>query len=191
MSKKNSGTHPALKHGAYSGTALLPGEDPTEFEKLHNKLIAEFAPAGPLEEDIVANIARLIWRKQNLDSYRLAGLAQSRIREIHHELVPQIGDITSFLDTCDPEKVKAATKAADEQAQKELGAFYELAKLGEVATIDYLQNELSLIDRLDGMIDRCIKRLLLVRGLKSISPSAPTTQLPAPSELPLLSDLPV
>jgi hypothetical protein len=29
------------------------------------------------------------------------------------------------------------------------------------ATIDYLQNELTLIDRLDGMIDRCIKRLLL------------------------------
>jgi hypothetical protein len=64
MSKRNIGIHPALKHGVYSGTALLPGEDPGEFEKLHNKLIAEFAPAGPLEQDIVANMARLIWRKQ-------------------------------------------------------------------------------------------------------------------------------
>jgi len=28
------------------------------------KIIAELAPAGPLEEDIVVNMARLIWRKQ-------------------------------------------------------------------------------------------------------------------------------
>jgi hypothetical protein len=118
-------------------------------------------------------MARLIWRKQNLSSYRLVDLAKSRISVIHHELVPQI-DVNFAWDTRDPEKVQAATKAADEQAQKELGLFYELTKLGEVATIDYLQNELSLIDRLDGMIDRCIKRLLPARGLKSISPSAST-----------------
>jgi hypothetical protein len=63
----------------YSGTALLPGEDPGEFELLHNKLIAEFAPAGPFEQDIVANMARLIWRKQNLGivwlTWRNGGLA--------------------------------------------------------------------------------------------------------------------
>jgi len=32
-------------------------------------------------------------------------------------------------------------------------------------------HELSIIDRIDGMIDRCLKRLLLVRGVKSISSS--------------------
>jgi len=175
MSKKNSGIHPALKHSGYSGTALLPGEDPGDFEKLHNKLIAEFAPVGPLEEDIVADMARLIWRKQNLRTYRLADLTKKRIAKIHSELVPQINyDIPLIPDTRDLEKVKAAKKAADEQARKELGALYELVELGDVATIDYLQNELSLIERLDGMIDRCIKRLLLVRGLKSISSSAST-----------------
>jgi hypothetical protein len=173
MSKKNSGIHPALKHGVYSGTALLPGEDRGEFEKLHSKLIAEFGPAGPFEEDIVANLARFLWRKQNLGTYRLASLAKQRIGEIHHELVPQIDHDIPFLipDTRDPEKVKIATKAADQQAQKELGQFYELARLGDVATVDYLPNELSLIDRLDGMIDRCIKRFLMVRGLKSLSSS--------------------
>lgn len=176
MSKKNSGIHPALKHGVYSATALLPGEDPGDFEKLRNKLIAEFAAAGPLEQDIIATMARLIWRKQNLSTYRLAKLVKRRIGSIRYELVPQINyDIPSLNpDTRDPEKVKAAEKAADEQARKELGALYELAELGDVATIDYLQDELSLIDRLDGMIDRCIKRLLLVGGLKSISPSAST-----------------
>jgi hypothetical protein len=32
--------HSALKHGAYSGTCLLPGEDPAEFKKLHQDLVA-------------------------------------------------------------------------------------------------------------------------------------------------------
>ncbi len=176
MSKKNSGTHPALKHGVYSGMVLLPGEDPGDFEKMHNKLIAELAPVGPIEEDIAAEIARLLWRKQNLRTYRLADLTKNRIARIHDELVPQpdYDHSLSYGDTRDPEKVKAAKKAADEQARKELGALYELVELGDVATIDYLQNELSLIERLDGMIDRCLKRLLPVRGLKSISSSAST-----------------
>jgi hypothetical protein len=175
MSEMNSGIHPALKHGVYSGTALLPGEDPDEFEKLRKSLIADVAPAGPLEEDIVATIARLVWRKQNLSSYRLAGLAKRRTSAIHRKIVPQnpYGVTTVVLDTRDPEKVEAAEKTADAQAQKELGIFFELAKLGEITTVDYLQNELSLIDRLDGMIDRCVKRLLLVRGFKSLSPSEP------------------
>jgi hypothetical protein len=38
--------HPALKHGAYSATALLPGENPADFRELHQCLIAELAPGG-------------------------------------------------------------------------------------------------------------------------------------------------
>jgi hypothetical protein len=172
--------HPALKHGVYSGTSLLPGEDPDEFENLHKQLIAEFAPAGSLERDIVASLARFVWRKQNLSIYRLAGLAKQRIGAIHRELVPQIDHsvVTVTLDTRNPQKVKAAEKAADAQAQKELGIFYELATLGEGATVGQLQNELSLIDKLDGMIDRCLKRLLMVRGFKSLCSGTST----APSE---------
>jgi len=64
--------HPALKHGGYSSTAVLPGENPAEFEELHQALIAELAPTGALEEDIVADIARLVWRKQNLATFRRA-----------------------------------------------------------------------------------------------------------------------
>jgi hypothetical protein len=170
MGKKSFGIHHALKHGVYSGTSLLPGEDQDEFERLHKKLIAEFNPLGPLEEDIVATMARLVWRKRNLGSYRLAALASSRIESIRSQLVSQV-DGLRLISPSDPEEVKAAEKTADESALKELGPFYELGKLGDVATIEYLDKELSLVDRLDGMIDRCIKRLLLVRGLKSISPS--------------------
>jgi hypothetical protein len=37
--------HPAIKHGAYSATALLPGEDSAAFTELHQKIIAELAPS--------------------------------------------------------------------------------------------------------------------------------------------------
>ena len=64
-------TPPALKHGAYSATAILPGESQAEFEKLHRDTITEWTPSGVLENDIVMTITRLLWRKQNLDTLRI------------------------------------------------------------------------------------------------------------------------
>jgi hypothetical protein len=66
MQNRVNRNHPALKHGAYAATAVLPGERPADFEKLHRHLIAEYAPSGVHEEHIVMNMARLIWRQQNL-----------------------------------------------------------------------------------------------------------------------------
>jgi hypothetical protein len=76
MRNRGNRNHPALKHGAYSATAVLPGESQAAFEKLHRSLIAEFTPSGMMEDDIVADMARLIWRKQNLGTLRTAELAQ-------------------------------------------------------------------------------------------------------------------
>ena len=79
--------HPALKHGGYAATAILPGENRPDFEKLHQSLIAELAPAGALEDDIVATIARMVWRKQNLATVRLAELAGERRQAIQSERI--------------------------------------------------------------------------------------------------------
>ena len=74
--------HPALKHAGYSATGILPGENPAEFEKLHRELIAEFNPNGALENDIVATMARLVWRKRNLETFRIAERARARCAQI-------------------------------------------------------------------------------------------------------------
>jgi hypothetical protein len=58
MSIRIDRLHPAVKHGAYSATAVLPGESQAEFEKLHRGLVAELIPSGVLEDDIVMTIAR-------------------------------------------------------------------------------------------------------------------------------------
>jgi hypothetical protein len=150
--------HPALKHAGYSATTLLPGEDRGAFEKLHRELIAELAPVGALEEDIVADVARLTWRKRNLATCRIAELAKARRDEIYY----CIGD--------DP--------GADEQARQELGDIHELIDIGKTATLDGLMKELDLADRLQGMINRCLKQLLMVRGVKSLSSAAVSESTP-------------
>jgi len=66
--------------------------------------------------------------------------------------------------------------------QKELGEAYKLVEIGETASFDQLVTELKVMEYLDSLIDRLLKRLLYLRGLKSISPascSAHPARLPA------------
>ena len=176
MNKRSNNFPPALKHGAYSGITLLPGEDPTAFKKLHDGLVAEFAPVGPLEDDIVLTLARLMWRKQNLVTYCLAEHAKNRFSAIYAEFRPAV-DL--WADPRKSEESRAAYEAADEEVRRELGEAFQLVEMGKDVTVEHLFEELSVLDRLDSMIDRCIKRLLLVRGVKSMSLSSSIT--PAPS----------
>ena len=176
--------HPALKHGGYAATALLPGENPAAFEKLHHDLIAELAPTGALEDDIVATLARLVWRKQNLATFRIAKLARERFSAIKSEKLPS-DDLLGFEEEIDPAEREAAMRAAEDQARNELGDTYELVEIGETAKVDGLLKELEIEERLGAMIDRCLKRLLFLRGLKTIptasSSSAPLQRIPGPT----------
>jgi hypothetical protein len=164
----------ALKHGAYSQTDVLPAEDAAAFKKLRDDLVAEFLPHGAVEENIVADLASLYWRKQNMATYRLAERARNRRSEILREMNPGVGpevDWPTFVinQTKNPEEIRAQNEAVDEQAREELGEAWDLIEIGEVATVEYLLKELSVAERLDGMIDRALKRLLFVRGIKSFA----------------------
>ena len=174
--------HPALKHAGYSATTLLPGEDSAAFESFHRALIAEFTPLGALEEDIVADIARLTWRKQNLQTFRIAELAKERHQKIRSEKVPGV-DLDDYIVLIDPAVTREGFRAAEEQARHELGDIYQLIDIGEPGTIDGLMKELDTKERLDGLISKCLKQLLMVRGVKSLSAassSVPTPQISGP-----------
>ena len=43
-----------------------------------------------------------------------------------------------------------------------------MVEAGQAATLDGLQKELAIQERLDGMIDKQVKRLMSVKALKSI-----------------------
>jgi hypothetical protein len=184
MSMRIKKLHPALKHAGYSATTILPGEDPAEFAKLHRALIDEWTPNGALEDDIVATMARAQWRKKNISTFRLAELARQRVMQIRDAMLSGIGEEPATDESIELEKAFIEKcRAAENQASKELGELYALVEMGDEATLDRLMKELEVQERLDAMTDRCIKRLLLVRGLKSmpIGTSAPPKSLPGPS----------
>ena len=119
---------PALKHGAYAATSVLPGESQADFDNLHQGLVDEFRPSGAFEDQIVETMAHLVWRRQNL---RTLGLAEAAI-----------GRYNGTDDPCRYEENQAA-------------------------------------------ITRCIKQLLMVRGIKSLSADtqiSPPKKIPPPSQ---------
>jgi hypothetical protein len=160
-----------LRHGVYSNLGPLPGEDPAAFEKFRREIFAEFNIHGRSEEAIGDDIVRLMWRRENLSTYGLAKHAREKHYRIYAKLRPPAKNSQVLLDyfeekeTRSPGELDTLRKQADEEAKTELGtAALELIKAGDVVTIDYLVNELSIIERLDQMIDRALKRLLFVRG---------------------------
>jgi len=174
--------HPALKHGGYCAIGLLPGEERAAFERLYEDLIAELRPDGPLENDAVRAIARLTWRKQNLDTLRKAESARKRYFAIESEKVPS-SHSTSHIpllswEEPDPEAVKAGVEAAKAQARKELGDAIVFVEMGEAATIERMLRDLEIEERLDNLIEKQIKRLLAVKALKSLSSAAAPASLP-------------
>lgn len=119
-------------------------------------------------------MAHALWRKRNFQTFRIAKRARERMIQIHEAMVEDPSSDRSI----EFEKVfSEKCRAAEDQARKELGEQYGLVELAEEATIDHLMKELDAQARLDAVIDRCIRRLLLVRGLKSISTGSTSTSL--------------
>jgi hypothetical protein len=59
----------SLKHGLTAKTVVLPGENKADFDRLHEQLMEEHAPAGALETELVAEIAACLWRLQRARRY--------------------------------------------------------------------------------------------------------------------------
>ena len=58
-----------VKSGDQAEVAVLPGENPLEFERLHTRLAEEWAPDGLLEEDAVLTIAKCMWRRRSYQRF--------------------------------------------------------------------------------------------------------------------------
>ena len=169
----------ALKHGAYSGLTLLPGENRLEFERFRRELFAEFRPQGRLEEEIVADIARLTWRKRNLGNYELTQLTSivANLLTTVRDIAKSKADEEDTVNTVDHYQ-GILSKEIDEVEEPPAEVVKHLKELDlrKMATLEGLLKELDVDERLGAMIDKCLKRLLFVRGLKSVG---------RPNELPL------
>jgi hypothetical protein len=56
----------ATRHGILSRDTVLPWESQPEYEELLGALNQEHEPQGPTEEDLVGELADIIWRKRRL-----------------------------------------------------------------------------------------------------------------------------
>jgi hypothetical protein len=100
-----------VKHGAFAKTAILPGEDPREFEELHSALIEEWAPVGPTEEDAVLSIAKGVWRKRRLQKFLHTEIDMCR-EDRGHPLYDQARGYRELLDITEDEHFLKVMKDA-------------------------------------------------------------------------------
>jgi hypothetical protein len=52
----------ALRSGIYASTTILPGEDPAEFDRLHDGLQSFYEPENPFQQKLVDEVAALEWK---------------------------------------------------------------------------------------------------------------------------------
>ena len=134
----------------------MTGENGALFSQHHANLVAEFSPNGAMEEEVVLDVARLTWRKKNLPVYRQTTMMLRDIR-----------DPGSQLGSAYPVQLPTSPNFAT------YIEVWGLARAMMPLTLEALGEDLQFEERLDAMIDRCIKRLLMLRGVKSLS-AAPT-----------------
>ena len=87
----------AQKHGVFAATAILPGEDPQEFDELRSALIQEWTPDGATEEDAVLSIANAIWLKRRLQKFREVQLMRNSLNPEHPSYDETVGFTTFVL----------------------------------------------------------------------------------------------
>src|SRR5262245_37466427 len=167
----------ALKHGDYSGLTLMTGEDPAAFKRLHRDLVAELNPQGRLEEETVAEIARLLWRKQNLSNYEIVQLTRTLADGLELSLAASQSpeQAKNYISTIP--QLEAIVEAEEKRAAETAPEAHTLEDLDirKMATLNGLMRELDVEERLGVMIDKCVKRLFFLKGCK---PLIPTREIP-------------
>jgi hypothetical protein len=158
--------------------ALLPGEDRAAFEELHRALVAEYSPVGVSEEDVVWTMTHIIWRKNHMRTVRAAKRAWDLYRRIESRHRAEMAEkmrmsSQGFSDEFPPKAREKLREAVEKEARQELGDDYKFIEAGEDGIIE----QFEVISRLDSMLDVCVKRLLLIRGWKSVSSSTSSARL--------------
>ncbi|MGA2134047.1 MAG: hypothetical protein ABSH50_17275 [Bryobacteraceae bacterium] len=63
----------ALRHGFYSSTVILPGENPAEFDKMLHQLRTTYQPADDYQQQMVDELAAIKWKLRRVELFE-AGL---------------------------------------------------------------------------------------------------------------------
>jgi len=163
---------------------------PVAFEELRQNLIAYYEPNGPLQEYTVLDIVRTIWRKENLQTFRIAEAARKRHSAIRAQMIPSAPPALQPLEYLRDDwipptaaEIEAATEAAEARARQELGGNYKFVELGDLATPAQLLAELEVEERLDARIDKLLKRYAILKTFDALnSRSSTELRIPGPKK---------
>ena len=62
----------AVSHGLTAQHAMLPGEDPDEFDGLRHAIFNSLLPQGALENQLVERAVSLMWRMRRFQVFEIA-----------------------------------------------------------------------------------------------------------------------
>ncbi len=91
---KTRSSQNALKHGLLAQDAVLPGEDPAEFDQHLTSFEDTYLPRNRVEKEIVRQIADVSWRMQRLSRIETAVIAAGieNTRRFDHDTGPMPED---------------------------------------------------------------------------------------------------
>src|SRR5262245_5113410 len=81
--RRREQTPNALKHGVFSTSAILPGEDLAKFYALLRSLVDEWQPSGALECETITTLAECLWRKKRFDTFKKIEQARAMLDKGH------------------------------------------------------------------------------------------------------------
>jgi|SRR6516165_141440 hypothetical protein len=116
-------------------------------------------------KNVVADIARWMWRKNHLDTLRRAEAARKPDYAIKSAPIPApVLNVVGAYTRPDPTKIEEAAKAAEMLAREELGEDY-IVEMEDLANPADMLADLEVVERLDARIDKLFKRLMNVENL--------------------------
>jgi hypothetical protein len=183
----------ALKHGVFSKILFLPGEDPQEYEKLKAALFAEYKPSGVSEERIMTAIANTFWQEERSELYEYVQVLRARKsgsggvagkefidcsvvfaeqRAAYRRALEKEGiDLDNLPEHLKRKKEKwkamfgggAANAETTEKSDDEL-----LLELGDLVTIDNLDKQLNVENKIQAKRERLFKSFFQIRAMKPL-----------------------
>jgi hypothetical protein len=110
----------ALRHGVLSKHAVLPWEDPEEYSRLLEALVAEHKPQGPTEEHFVEELGGIIWRKRRLRLGDKAAHHRALMRATDHYQHTAKAALIDVAGDVEDETIDDAIRATEEQTAEDL-----------------------------------------------------------------------
>ncbi|HEY3224679.1 MAG TPA: hypothetical protein VGJ76_13040 [Pseudolabrys sp.] len=148
---------------AYSANAVLPTESKAAFRKFHRQFRKNLNTMLRSE-----TVGRLLEKYGKVDFKSLPTTLANAVKQAleSREGEDQVEDES----TVEKSKLGFERKLAIEEWVDELREEFDVwREVGDAGTLEGLNKELDVRERLDSAITRSLKQLLMVRGIKSIS----------------------